>query len=124
MTPSGTAPDIIRDCAEIGASLATVFTANFAEVGNEGCVFQEEIVEIRPAGGVRLIGPGCIGIIGIKPSLALTANSIMRLLELPYGGISVISQPDSLLGTFISCGIEFTKVVSIGNGQRWLNSDR
>ena len=35
MTPSGTAPNIIRDCAEIGAYVATVFTANFAEVGNE-----------------------------------------------------------------------------------------
>ena len=52
------------------------------------------------------MGPNCIGIIGIKASLALTANSIMGLLELPYGGISVISQSDSLLGTFIFRGID------------------
>ena len=119
MTPPRTVPDIIRECAEIGASVATVFTANFAEVGNEGRALQEEIVDIGRAGGVRLIGPNCIGIIGIKPSLALTANSIMELPELPRGGISVISQSGSLLGTFISRGIDrgigFAKLVSIGN---------
>jgi len=88
MTPPKTVPDIIRDCAKIGASVATVFTANFAEVGADGRALQEEIVEIARNGGVRLIGPNCIGIIGIKPSLALTANSIMELPELPKGGLS------------------------------------
>lgn len=119
MTPPRTVPDIIRDCAEIGATVATVFTGNFAEVGEEGRALQEEIVEIGRAGGVRLVGPNCIGIIGINPSLALTANSIMELPELPRGGISVISQSGSLLGTFISRGndrgIGFAKLVSIGN---------
>ena len=124
MTPSRTAPNIIRDCAEIGASVATVFTAKIAEVGNESRALQEEIVKIGRGGGVRQIGPNRIGIIEIKPSFALNKNSIMELSELPYGGISVISQPDSLLGTFIFCGIEFTKVVSIGNGQRRLNIER
>ncbi len=119
MTPPHSVPDIIRDCAEIGASIATIFTANFAEVGKDGRALQEEIVEIARAGGVRLIGPNCIGIIGIKPSLALTANTIMELPELPAGGYSVISQSGSLLGTFISRGgdrgIGFAKMVSIGN---------
>lgn len=119
MTPPRTVPNIIRDCAEVGASVATVFTANFAEVGVEGRALQEEIVEIGRAGHVRLIGPNCIGIIGVKPSLALTANSIMELPELPQGGLSVISQSGSLLGTFISRGedrgVGFAKLVSIGN---------
>ena len=119
MTPPKTVPDIIRDCAKIGASVATVFTANFAEVGADGRALQEEIVKIAHDGGVRLIGPNCIGIIGVKPSLALTANSIMELPELPQGGLSVISQSGSLLGTFISRGgdrgIGFAKLISIGN---------
>lgn len=119
MTPPQTVPDIIRDCAKVGASVATVFTANFAEVGDDGRALQDEIVEIARNGGVRLIGPNCIGIIGVKPSLALTANSIMELPELPKGGLSVISQSGSLLGTFISRGsdrgIGFAKLVSIGN---------
>ena len=66
-----------------------------------------------------MIGPNCIGIIGVTPSLALTANTVMALPELPKGGLGVISQSGSLLGTFISRGesrgIGFSKLVSIGN---------
>lgn len=119
MTPPRSVPEIIQDCAEIGASIATIFTANFAETGDDGRALQDEIVGIARAGGVRLIGPNCIGIIGVKPSLALTANTIMELPELPQGGYSVISQSGSLLGTFLSRGgdrgIGFAKLVSIGN---------
>ena len=101
MTPRGKVPDIIRDCGKIGTSVATAFTANVVEVGNESRALWEKTVEIGRAGGVQLVGPNRIGIIGIKPSFALTTNNIMELSELPCGGISVISQSGSLLITYI-----------------------
>src|SRR5690348_12333652 len=54
--------EAMRDCAQAGAKIALVLSGGFAEVGPEGYVRQEALLEAARAGGVRLIGPNCFGL--------------------------------------------------------------
>ncbi len=119
MTPAPAVPDIVAACGRAGIRVATVFSADFAETGPEGRRLQQRLVAAARAGGVRVVGPNSMGVIGIAPPLALTANTIMELPRLERGRLAVISQSGSLIGTFVSRGaargIGYSKLVSVGN---------
>ena len=59
-------PDAIDDCAAAGVPVAVVMSSGFAEAGREGAALQEEAVRRARAGGVRLVGPNCIGTVGLR----------------------------------------------------------
>ncbi|HAA92330.1 MAG TPA: CoA-binding protein, partial [Rhodospirillaceae bacterium] len=119
MTPAKTVPGVIRDCAKAGVKVATVFSANFAEADAEGIRLQEEMVEAAAAGGVRIVGPNCMGVYCMDPPAIISPNRIMQIPKIDKGNIGVISQSGSLTGTFVSRGqhrgLAFSKIVSIGN---------
>jgi acyl-CoA synthetase (NDP forming) len=47
----------LRDAVAKGAAFAIIFTAGFAEMGEEGAAKERELAEIAREGGVRLFGP-------------------------------------------------------------------
>ena len=47
----------LRDAVAKGAKFAIIFTAGFAEMGEEGAAKEAELAEIAREGGVRLFGP-------------------------------------------------------------------
>src|SRR3546814_3429242 len=57
MTPAAMVPDVIAECGEAGIRCATIFTADFAEIGEEGRRLQERLIATAKAAGVRLVGP-------------------------------------------------------------------
>jgi acetate---CoA ligase (ADP-forming) len=55
--------DVIRDCGRKGVRCATIFTSGFRESGTEeGARLEAEVLNIAREGGVRLIGPNCMGL--------------------------------------------------------------
>lgn len=60
--PAASALDAVRDCAAKGVGAAIMFTAGFAEVDEAGAAAQAEIVAAARAGGMRLLGPNCLGL--------------------------------------------------------------
>ncbi len=119
MVPAVAVPDVVRDCGKTGVKVATLFTAGFAEMGPEGAELQQLVLDIAHENGIRIIGPNCIGLIDIHNRMPLTVNAAIASLELKAGGVSVISQSGSMLGTALtrtaSRDIGFSKLVSIGN---------
>jgi len=119
MTPAASVPEVIRQCGGAGITVATVFTADFAETGTEGRALQDAVAAAGREAGVRVVGPNCIGVIATDPPAPITANTIMNLPTLTKGRLGVISQSGSLTGTFISRGqargLGFSKLVSSGN---------
>ncbi len=114
--PAGSVPDVIAECAEKGVRCATIFSSGFRESGTEeGRKLEEEVVKIARQGGVRIIGPNCMG-------LYAPGSGISIRVDMPYipgGKISMISQSG---GVAISAslmasekGIGFSKTVSYGN---------
>jgi acyl-CoA synthetase (NDP forming) len=119
MTPAHTVPAVIRDCGNAGVKVATIFSANFAEAGPKGKRLQEEMVTAAREGGVRIVGPNCMGVYCMDPPAIISPNRIMQIPKINKGNIGVISQSGSLTGTFVSRGqhrgLAFSKIVSIGN---------
>jgi len=119
MVPAKAVPGVIEGCAKVGVKAATIFSAGFAETGEEGRIIQQRMVETARAGGVRLIGPNCLGIANITGHTVLSANAVLESQALVPGSLSLVSQSGSMLGGIVSRaqerGLGFSKMVSVGN---------
>src|SRR3954468_4398254 len=119
MVPAPAVPAIVDQCCELKIPVATIFSAGFAEIGPAGEKMQRDMVARARAGGLRLIGPNCMGIVNVQAKTPLTVNAVIDQVELRAGPLSVISQSGSMLGTLISRGqargLGFSKLVSVGN---------
>ncbi|GAA4332473.1 acetate--CoA ligase [Pigmentiphaga soli] len=112
-------PDAIDQCVEAGVKVATLFSAGFAETGEAGAALQRDIVQRARDGGLRLLGPNCLGLINVSDAIPLTANAVVEQETLIRGPLSVVSQSGSMLGTLLTRaqarGLGFSKLVSVGN---------
>jgi acyl-CoA synthetase (NDP forming) len=119
MVPAGGVEAVIDQAIARRVPVATIFSAGFAEIGEEGAALQARLAEKARAGGLRLIGPNCIGLINAHADMLLTTNAALQKDRPLKGGTSVISQSGSMLGSLITRanarGIGFAKLVSIGN---------
>lgn len=57
--------DTLDDCARAGARTVIVCSSGFAETGVAGQALQDDLVAAARAGGLRLVGPNCIGSVGV-----------------------------------------------------------
>ena len=77
------------------------------------------MVAIARTGGVRLIGPNCIGLFSSEPSCALSVNAVLEQLDITPGPLAIVSQSGSMMGGLLSRGLGrgagFSKLVSVGN---------
>src|SRR6185295_13738969 len=119
MVPAALVPGVIAQCCERNVPMATLFSAGFAELGAEGLTRQREMVRTARAGGLRLLGPNCMGVINVQRAMPLTVNAVLGAERLKPGPLSVISQSGSTLGTLLSRaqarGLGFSKLISVGN---------
>lgn len=60
--PASAALEAVRDCVAKGVKAAIVFTAGFAEVDETGAAAQAALVAAARAGGMRILGPNCLGL--------------------------------------------------------------
>ena len=61
--PSRNTPQLVADAAAKGVKAIHFFTSGFGEIENtEGKRLQDEILRIARQGGVRIIGPNCLGL--------------------------------------------------------------
>ena len=99
--------------------VATLYSAGFAEVGAEGRERQDRIVAMARAGGLRLIGPNCLGLVNVTDGVPITNNAAVEAEVLKPGWPSVVSQSGSMMGALLSRAMArnftFAKLVSVGN---------
>ncbi len=115
LVPHQDALKVVRECAEKGVRGAVLFTAGYKETGTrEGERLERELVSVAKAGGMRLIGPNCMGLYCPRSGLSFFPG-----LSKEPGSVGIISHSGSLtniLGRMASQkGIRFSKVVSLGN---------
>ncbi|MBN2026410.1 MAG: CoA-binding protein [Actinobacteria bacterium] len=107
----------VREAVEMGGKAGVIFAGGFRETGPEGKRLQEELIAIADAGGMKLIGPNCIGIVNMQARLNATFAS--PLVWFPQGDISLVSQSggmgNSILNEIIDEQVGISKFVSIGN---------
>jgi len=121
MVPAAAALEAIESCVEARVQVATIFTAGFAEIGDEGRRLQERIAATARAGGLRLLGPNCLGLLNVTDHFPLSVNASVEAEfdRLQRGGVSIISQSGSMMGALmarlVDRNVGFAKLVSVGN---------
>lgn len=119
MVPADAVAAAIEQCAAKKVPVATVYSDGFAETGAEGRAKQQRLLEIARAGGVRLVGPNCIGLVTTDPPCALSVNAVLEMAEIRRGPLAIVSQSGSMIGGLMSRGlgrgVGFSKLISVGN---------
>ena len=113
--PARLVPQAMEDCVVKGVKAVHIYTANFSETGTkEGRQLQAHVAAIAKDGGVRVIGPNCMGI--YYPAVGLTFSP--GFSKEP-GTVAFVSQSGTQATRFVHLankrGIHFSKVVSYGN---------
>jgi len=88
----------MRDCAQKGVRAVVLFTSGFAEMGEAGARAQEEIKAIARAGGMRLLGPNCMGLVNFANGLVATFHPAFGPGLAPKGRIGLITQSGAFGG--------------------------
>ncbi len=113
-------PAALRGCAARGVAVAVCFASGFAEGGPDGEALQAEVTEICRQTGLRVLGPNCLGAIGIRDGVAATFSTIFdEGGALRPGRLALVSQSGAF-GTFIisaaqSEGLGLHYFVNTGN---------
>jgi acetyltransferase len=119
--PAAAVPQALEECAARGVPFATVFSSGFGELGTEaGQEAQARMVRIARAGGMRLMGPNCNGMINFVDGFALTSTATIRGPRKPPGDIAVVSQSGgagqvNIMWRAQQAGLGISYQVSCGN---------
>ena len=113
--PAPLTPGLTKECVSKEVKAMQFFTSGFGESGTEeGRQIQQEIYTLAHQGGVRLIGPNCMGVYCPKSGLSFAAD-----FSKESGSVAFVSQSGGNaihLGRFASQrGIRFSKMISYGN---------
>jgi acyl-CoA synthetase (NDP forming) len=82
----------VRECAEKGVKSVVIFSAGFAETGNEGREAQLQMSHIAAQAGMRIVGPNCMGIAAFDHNMIITFGVSMLNMPPVLGPISIVSQ--------------------------------
>ncbi|WP_310599016.1 acetate--CoA ligase family protein [Desulfobulbus sp.] len=97
------------------AGALVVVASGFKESGRQGRIIEVELIEICRKGGVRLLGPNCLGVINTKINL----NASFSKRSPQAGQLAILSQSGALCTAMMDIADErelgVSKAVSIGN---------
>jgi len=114
-------PAAIDDCIQAGVGVAVVGSSGFAEAGPAGARLQDEIAARARAGGLRLLGPNCIGAANFHTGLVASfspmfsgdagllpgnAGFVSQSGALGYGTVSLAFERGLGLGWAVTTGNE------------------
>jgi acetyltransferase len=71
-TPAATVPDLVEECVTAGVRAAVIISAGFRETGPAGEELEQRLLLRARAGGLRLMGPNCLGV--MNPLTGLNAT--------------------------------------------------
>jgi acetyltransferase len=84
--------EAIKGCAAKRVPFVILFSAGYAEMGEEGRKEQEELRKFVRQVGVRVVGPNCIGIINTHDHVASSFTSGLEIESLIPGAVGLITQ--------------------------------
>jgi acyl-CoA synthetase (NDP forming)/RimJ/RimL family protein N-acetyltransferase len=112
--PADSVNDVVAQCAAKDVHGLVVLSSGFGEVGPEGRERQDELVRLARAGGMRVVGPNCLGIAnndnGLNATLAPTLprrGPVGFFSQSGALGIAILrwaAERDIGLSTFVSAG--------------------
>lgn len=119
LVPAAALEATIRDCVAKRVGAASIFAAGFAELSGEGEQQQARLCELATGGGVRLLGPNCLGVMNARIGLMATASSALESLDVRPGPVSIVTQSGAIGMHFVAlltqAALGLSYYVSTGN---------
>lgn len=117
--PASAAAQAVEELGARGTKAAIMFSAGFAEMGDDGAAAQEAILASAHRHGMRLLGPNCLGLFNARTGFYGTfTTSLERGPPVP-GPIGIASQSGAygmhLFGLARDHGLGLSCVVTTGN---------
>jgi acyl-CoA synthetase (NDP forming) len=114
-TQAARVPEVLEDCVAAQAAYVHVCSSGFSETGEaEGRILEAKIREIAERGGLRVIGPNCMGF--HIPSAGI---KMFEYVEPVDGPVAFVSQSGGHAMGFLMHGPDFgfgiSKAISYGN---------
>ncbi|MFI8993250.1 acetate--CoA ligase family protein [Streptomyces sp. NPDC053542] len=112
--------DAVRACGRRGIPAAIVGASGFAELGGEGAALQRDLRAAIEESGVRVLGPNCLGMIGVRDRAMPTFTSALdEDVPLHEGPVAFLSQSGAF-GGFVfnesqNLGIGISHYLNTGN---------
>lgn len=117
VVPAKIVPQVMHDCVVKDVKSTIIISSGFSEIGNKA--LEVEVRNIAESGGVRVIGPNCLGIYDSYSGLDTLFLPESKLGRPIQGNISFISQSGAVgsvvLDWIASKGFGVSKFVSYGN---------
>lgn len=126
-TPADLVAKSVADSLEAGARSLVLFTAGYAETGEEGALAQREIAAAAQAKGAVLLGPNCLGAANFHTGMAATFATSLESRWPATGGFSYFGQSGALGTYWIEmarrAGLGLSKWISLGNEAQVTGAD-
>jgi acetyl coenzyme A synthetase (ADP forming)-like protein len=117
--PAKFVPQVMQECGEKGVKCVIVISAGFAEIGGEGILLEQQIIQIAKKFHMRLIGPNCIGVFDANSYVDTIFLPIVRMSRPNLGPIAIVSQSGAFMSSLLDWtaaeGLGLSKAISIGN---------
>jgi|WetSurMetagenome_2_1015567.scaffolds.fasta_scaffold00038_39 acetyltransferase len=114
-TPASIVCDIVEQCGIRGIKGILIISAGFKEIGPEGVIREERLLELKKKYELRILGPNCVGF--IMPYLNLNATFAGSMPE--KGSIALLSQSGAVCGAILdwaaAAKVGFSSFVSVGS---------
>ena len=102
-----------EECGKKGVKGLIIISAGFREIGGEGVEREEKLIEISKKYNMRVLGPNCLGFIGLTYNGSFAADTPKK------GGIAMISQSGAMLTGMLDYSMTqtfgFSCNISLGN---------
>ncbi|HEY9246196.1 MAG TPA: acetate--CoA ligase family protein, partial [Candidatus Methanoperedens sp.] len=115
--PADAVPGVMEEAGKKGIKLAVVISAGFREIGEEGRVLEDKLLQVAEKYGIRMIGPNCLGIILPHKNINATFDPATP----KPGGLTFISQSGAIISTVVDWSLQdnidmgLSAVISVGN---------
>ncbi len=114
VTPAKSIPALIREAVDLGIKGAVIISAGFKEVGAEGVALERQVLAEARRGGMRIIGPNCLGV--MRPTTGM--NATFAEGNAAPGAVAFISQSGALLTSVLDWSkdqnVGFSAFISVG----------
>ena len=115
VTPVQDVPVAMEDCVSKGVKFVLIITGGFAEVGGEGTKIERKVTEIARRGGIRIVGPNCMGHFDTTTGLF----SLPFAMPVRKGTATILTQSGNsglaMLNFGWAMGLGYSKYINSGN---------